>query len=554
MNPTDYSEEQIQLMAREIAAATKDPKKVEEFFALARTEQARNSQRIGAVGEAEVQSSLDQAVNQATQKVAREMTPAESAAYVGNQLLNMGTVGTMAASGQSLGAMTGPLAPVAVPALGALGAGAGEVMNMIRQGEPIQGGRIVKSMAIGSVPIAGPASLISREAFKNLTAAEIGEIARTLVDEKRLPTIGEQAEQVPGAILGATIGVKTAKAQGLRATREMTDKLVAEAGRNQTVKQMVSDGYKVDPGLANRSTIASELGGAAEAGGGTQLQRAASLQNQNKTNLDGRADIGLPKGMTDRQGQFQPLPLTNEVLLAHSKKLAEPHKQIRAMSDEFGKDLDNISNLRADKNAAWFQYRNPNNPNSLTSELRDKAIALDRAVEKAESALEQKLIDVGRQDLMQDYRSARRLISKTEVVRNALKGNDIDASLIAAQYDKGMRNLDGALERIALYYETMPQVMMHRASVRGLGPVGFTPSMLLTSGAGAGLAAVGAGTMGASTPAQAATAFLGAAAAPAVTRRLMLSPFYQQSVMTERQAPAFGANLLRFAGQSGLSQ
>ena len=153
--------------------------------------------------------------------------------------------------------MTGPLAPIAIPVLGALGAGAGEVMNMIRQGEPIQGGRIVKSMAMGSVPIAGPASLISREAFKNLTAAEIGEIARTLIDEKRLPTIGEQAEQIPGAVLGATIGVKTAKAQALRATREMTDKMVAEAGRNQTVKDMVANGYKVDPGLANRATILS---------------------------------------------------------------------------------------------------------------------------------------------------------------------------------------------------------------------------------------------------------------------------------------------------------
>lgn len=554
MNPSDYSEEQIQTMAREIAATTKDPKKVEEFFALARSEQRKNSQQIGPSGEDNVRAFANAAVDQATQKVARQMTPVENAAYVGNQLLNVGTVGTMAASGQSLGAMTGPLAPIAVPALGALGAGAGEVMNMIRQGDPIQGGRIVKSMAIGSVPIAGPASLISREAFKNLTASEIGEIARTLIDEKRLPTIGEQAEQIPGAVLGATIGVKTAKAQALRATREMTDKMVAEAGRNQTVKDMVANGYKVDPGLANRATIASELGGAAEAGGGTQLQRAASLQNQNKTNLDIRRDIGLPDGMTDKSGKFTPLPLTNEVLLAHEKNLAKPHQDIRAMSHDFAKDLDSISNLRAEKNAAWFQYRNPANPKSLTAELRDKALGLDRDVRAAETALEDKLNDIGRSDLMLDYRAARRLISKTEVARNALKGNDFDAGQIAAQYDKGMRNLDGALERVALYYEVMPQVMMHRPSIKGLGPVGFTPSMLMTSAAGAGLAAAGAGTMGASTPAQAATAFLGAAAAPAAARRFMLSPFYQQSVMTERQAPAFGANLLRFAGQSGLSQ
>lgn len=551
----NYSEEQIQRMAQEIAASTKDPAKVEEFFALARAEQRKNSQQIGPVGEDKVQQYANAAVNQATQKVAREMTPAESAAYVGNELLNMGTVGGMAASGQSLGAMTGPLAPIAVPALGALFAGTGEVMNAIRQGEPIQGGRVVKSMAMGGVPIAGPAALISREAFKNLTASEIGEIARTLTDEGRLPTLEEQLRQVPGAIVGAKVGQVSSKYQGLRVSQEMRDKLVAEAGRNQTVKQMVADGYKVDPGLANRATVASEMGGAAEAGGGTQLQRAASLQNQNKTNLDIRKDIGLPDGTTDiKTGQFKPLPVTNEVLLAHEKNLAEPHRQIRAMSESLGKDLDEISNLRADKNAAWYQYRNPNNPKSLTSELKNKAIGLDREVEAAESALEQKLIEMGRQDLMQDYRSARRLISKTEVARNALKGNDFDASIIAAQYDKGMRNLDGALERIALYHDTMPQVMMHRASVKGLGPVGFTPSMLMTAGAGAGLAAAGAGTLGASTPAQAATAFLGAAAAPAVTRRLMLSPFYQQSVMTERQAPPFGGNLLRFAAQSGLSQ
>ena len=102
----NYSEEQIQLLAKEVARATNDPAKVEQFIAAARAEQQKSSTKIGAVGEQQVVGELNATLDRSNQQAARQMTPGESAAYVANQLANVGTVGTMAATGQAAGAMT----------------------------------------------------------------------------------------------------------------------------------------------------------------------------------------------------------------------------------------------------------------------------------------------------------------------------------------------------------------------------------------------------------------------------------------------------------------
>ena len=554
----NYSEEQIQLLAKEVARVTNDPVKVEQFIAAARAEQQKSSTRFGAVGEQEVASELNASLDRSNQQAARQMTPGESAAYVANQLANVGTVGTMAATGQAAGAMTGPLAPIAVPLLGGLGAGAGEVMNVIREGAPLSeaGGRIAKSAIMGAVPIAGPTALFSREAFKQLSGAQLGELAKTLVDEGRVPTLGEQLEQVPGALLGAKIGIVGAKAKAQAVSEKALDEMVSNAQRTITTKRMVSNDYTIDPNLAKRG-VESELGIGAEGGGATQLQRMASLRNQTRTNIDSRSDIGLPKTRYNGStGQFEPLPLNDLVLSDHIYKLSEPHRQIRSLGNESAAMLDNIQNLRAEKNKLWFEYRNPNNPNSLTPELKNRALEAGNQVEKAESALEDYLAKAKLSDLLKEYRTSRRLISKTEVVKNSLVGGDVDASLISAQRDKGLRTLDGKLEMIADFYDTMPQVMMHRPSIKGLGPVSFTPSNVMLPAAAATVAGFGGSGSGLGPVATGLAAFGAGAAAPALARRAMLSPFYQrlsQAPSYGEQNPAFMANVLRFAGQSGLS-
>jgi hypothetical protein len=283
----------------------------------------------------------------------------------------------------------------------------------------------------------------------------------------------------------------------------------------------------------------------------------ASLRNQTRTNIDSRSDIGLPKTRYNGStGQFEPLPLNDLVLSDHIYKLSEPHRQIRSLGNEPAAMLDNIQNLRAEKNKLWFEYRNPNNPNSLTPELKNRALEAGNQVEKAESALEDYLAKAKLSDLLNDYRTSRRLISKTEVVKNALVGGDVDASLISAQRDKGLRTLDGKLEMIADFYDTMPQVMMHRPSIKGLGPVSFTPSNVMLPAAAATVAGFGGSGSGLGPVATGLAAFGAGAAAPALARRAMLSPFYQrlsQAPSYGEQNPAFMANVLRFAGQSGLS-
>lgn len=554
----NYSEEQIQLLAKEVARATNDPAKVEQFIAAARAEQQKSSTKIGAVGEQQVVGELNATLDRSNQQAARQMTPGESAAYVANQLANVGTVGTMAATGQAAGAMTGPLAPIAVPLLGGLGAGAGEVINVIREGAPLSeaGGRITKSAIMGAVPIAGPTALFSREAFKQLSGAQLGELAKTLVDEGRVPTLGEQLEQVPGALLGAKIGMIGAKAKAQAVSEKALDEMVSDAQRTVTSKRMVANGYTIDPNLAKRGAE-SELGLGAEGGGATQLQRMASLRNQTRTNIDARDDIGLPKTRYNGStGQFEPIPLNDLVLRDHIYKLSEPQRQIRALGNEPSAMLDNIQNLRAEKNKLWFEYRNPNNPNSLTPELKNRALEAGNLVEKAESTLEDYLAKAKLTDLLKEYRDSRRLISKTEVVKNALVGGDVDASLIAAQRDKGLRALDGKLEMIADFYDTMKQVMMHRPSIKGLGPVSFTPSSVMLPAAAATAAGFGGAGSGLGPVGTSLLAFGAGAAAPALARRAMLSPFYQrlsQAPSYGEQNPAFMANVLRFAGQSGLS-
>jgi hypothetical protein len=109
---------------------------------------------------------------------------------------NMGLEAGGAAGGQALGVGTGPLAPVAVPALGAVGGFLGNVAGQLTTpGKDFSWGEAGGAFVAGSVPGASLAKaggkVLVKEGLKAAATNYGAKATETLIDRGELPSAGE---------------------------------------------------------------------------------------------------------------------------------------------------------------------------------------------------------------------------------------------------------------------------------------------------------------------------------------------------------------------------
>lgn len=275
--------------------------------------------------------------------------------------INMVIEGGGPALGQSLGGMTGPLAPVAVPLLGAVGGAGSSAAAQSRRGEPITLGRTISSAIIGAIPgspLAGAgARKVALEAGKYAAGNVAGAIAESEIDRGELPSVRDIVTQA------ATGAVAAPAARLFSKARIPTDQERVFARRNAVFEGLRGDGVVVPPHELGKGPMI-----VANAAGKAALHQQAAIRNQVAWQRLVREEIGLPK---------TPDPISVRDLEMVRDVASEPYRTLQTISTEAKQQLEERMAQLAqnpDPHAAMIAMEEPAMKQSLTM-LRDLAAA-----------------------------------------------------------------------------------------------------------------------------------------------------------------------------------
>lgn len=251
-----------------------------------------------------------------------------------NAAKNMGLEGGGAAGGQALGALTGPLAPAAVPLFGGIGSFIGNsVGQLTTPGKefswPEAGGAFVSgTVPGGSLAKAGGKALLKEggvNAIGNLAAAqtESALAGRGLVSPMEAATATGSGFASP--FLGAGVGKLTGAKGPVR-----TDGDTLNSARLDSWRKLAKEGVVVPPSQAERgSDILNSLAGPAD------LNKQASLNNQFAWQKLGREQLGLEKSVAP----IMPEDFTN---VRKRADVVEPYETLKEISENAQKRLDSV--------------------------------------------------------------------------------------------------------------------------------------------------------------------------------------------------------------------
>lgn len=399
------------------------------------------------------------------------------------------------AVGQFVGRLT--RIPAADRILGALGGAIGETVAEYREGGDIKPGRVAGAAVSGLVrgkPLAkAPTSEVVKEAGKYATQGVTSKTVETVVDEGRLPTVGEAAT----AAGTAAIGAPAAKVLSVDISKSRRPALYGM--EDEILRDLKKEGVVVPPHevVGGFDTLSSF-------GGKAALHQDAAKRNQFVWQKLAREDIGLSK---------ESLPIRPSELLAKREQLGAPYREIQTIQKEAQAQLEdrlstaakmpsqmeaeqflnepamaesirilktlaaaNVDDLKAARAAAakareaFFVNKDP-----TAYEPWQKAKALAEDLEEAIDRAGQSLRD---DKLLARLREARVQIAKTYAVEEALNpGNGfVDPAAFGRQLleDKHSRAISGNLEKIAKFQLAFRReaVEAGRVPAPGVGNVG----------------------------------------------------------------------------------
>jgi len=173
------------------------------------------------------------------------------------------------------------------------------------------------------------------------------------------------------------------------------------------------------------------------------VQQAASSRNQEVTNQLARKALALPDDA----------PLNEATLIAFRDKVAEPYRQISAISKQAAAKLEQLKQTRFEANSYHKFYGRSADPSALK-----QARFLDGKVNDLERSIERFAVKAGKPDLVDELRGARKLIAKSYTIENAIKegtGN-VDAAKVAQALNKGAP-LSEEMLTIAKFHNKFPK-------------------------------------------------------------------------------------------------
>ena len=390
---------------------------------------------------------------------------------------NMGLEAGGAAAGQVLGAGTGPLAPVAVPALGGAGSFLGNVTGQLTTpGKKFSWPEAAGAFVAGTVPGASLAKAGGKELLKaGAKSAAMNYTAKateTVLGRGELPSAGESVMAIGSGLAAPAVSKAANKflPESVPAARPIDPHL---AKRDFVLKKWRSAGGKIDPGAVDKGIPVVDM-----IAGKEGTRQMASVDNQRVINRLLREDLGL-KG--DGALGVKTLDLVRE-------EAGIVYQRVANLSKQAASDLDNLGKARSNARELGEAYKQTNG----NTELRDKWIAAKELAQGIEDMVEQHAIKSGRPQLIKELKKARETIAKSYDIEAALNnGNDwVDAGAIASSYNG--RNMTGNLQLVAEAASAFPQYLVEpsRIGAPGVSRLGvYSGAQALATGSPAGAAA-----------------------------------------------------------------
>lgn len=436
-----------------------------------------------------------------------------------------------------------------------IGRGAGQLLGMVSPEQVAESRRLDESLMktgagtigniAGNVAAAIPAAFVpgaNTVAGAGAIGGVMGALQPRTEGESLTKNIGTGAAFGAGGqyALGKLAGA--AKSRFDSATQRATAEQAQNATRDVTAKTAQELGYTIPPTQMNPSVVNKALEGLA---GKISTGQAASIKNQ-----------GITDALVRKEFNLSPeTPLVPTTFESIRKKAGGAYQSLKSIpkfqaDDEFVQSVNALGGEIQQLAKEVPEMANPqiqnliealNKPEftgqttvSLLKKLRfdggknianldPEKSALGRAqlsaAEVLEGLVERNLENAGSKTTLSAFRNARQTIAKSYSVESALneaKGS-VNATKLASQLSKG-KPLSGNLREIAQFAQAFPKAAQQvDSSMPGVSPLDYMAGLL------------GAGTAGP----------VGAAAAGVrpVARSVILSPQYQQRMLTPNYAP-----------------
>lgn len=261
-----------------------------------------------------------------------------------------------------------------------------------------------------------------------------------------LPAVGSMvAEKIGGpewAGVGALLPQAGITAYNAARAPSLARQEAQNAVRDKTFEQGRQEGLVAPPSAAGGgffSNILESFGGKAATG-----QKANKI-NQEKVTDIARREAGLPKNSA----------ISVEALEARRKVLAEPYREVAALSKDASDALTKLREVRNEATQYFREYDSTQRVASLkrANKLKGEATALEKF-------LENEAMRSGRPNLIPELRAARTAIAKTHDVERALNvgTGDISAVVLGRLVDKG-KPISGGLDVVGKFQQRFPGVM-----------------------------------------------------------------------------------------------
>ncbi len=374
--------------------------------------------------------------------------------------------------------------------------------------------------------------------------------------EKTAEALGPAAGAAMNAGLQALPAVLTKVAKApiagalARAEQQAATDTALAAPRSAALLKGREMGLVASPAEANPSLVNRTAEGLA---GQTKTQQLVSTKNQPKINEVVRKDVGLSPDT----------PLTIDALEAVRKQEGQAYERVRQAGDV---KTDPSYNTALDKVEATFTGAEKDFPKMAQNDVRaavnsarvdnfdagsgvdaikiqrglaDKAFrAGDNQLGKAHKAIADAIegqIDRHLQvtgQSVDEFRAARKMIAKTYDVQQSLKGNNVDAKVLAKLLDKG--RLTGGMKDVAEFAKQFPGAVQ-TGSKNAYAPTAWELGMGgVAAVGGLGLHAAGAGLP------LAGGAIAAGAARPLLRSVITSSPYQNMMVRPQTFGPGLG--------------
>lgn len=246
------------------------------------------------------------------------------------------------------------------------------------------------------------------------------------------------AQTLAGLVTAAAPGAVGKKA-GVTSIRNPANEV-----KMQTWKEANQAGYKFPPSVIERGVGREAI---ESVGGKAALKQEFALHNQQMTNKLAKEGAGVP---ADK-------PLNEETLEAARTVLAEPYRQVAAVSPKAAKALEKWKDANANAKLHYRDYER-----NLTASAKKEFERYESLAEQHQAVMDAEAVRTGNPELVAKLREARVRIAQNYDVDKALNvgTGEVRADVLGRMINKrGVKGMTGPLGVIAKTHQAFPQYM-----------------------------------------------------------------------------------------------